>query len=111
MKPTNPIIIEAKVYPVEGGGYIVTNLALLPTCYLKKLKSEDGHWQYEEKTAFIGKAYKYAPRSRRTEVIHNTKAGKDFKCEIVMVYSPDLEYFAMMPVECLTFPDEHPSRN
>ncbi len=90
-----------KNYFTEGGSILVTDLALLPTCTLKKMQSDDGHWNYFEGKAWVGKKYKYSSTSRRVEAIYNEISKKRFSCEIVMVYDDSDDGFHMMPVECL----------
>lgn len=95
--------MKLKLYPCEGGGYICTDLDLLPRCTLKKMVSDDGKWEFREDKTFVGKEYIYSPASRRTETIHHLATKTDRECEIVMVYD-DREMFCMMPTECLNFP-------
>lgn len=90
-------------YPSEMGGVIRTNLALLPRCHLRKMKSDDGLWQFVEGRAFVGKEYIYSPASRRVATITHKPTKTDRECEIVAVYN-ERGCFAMMPTECLEFP-------
>lgn len=94
-------------YPREGGGAILTNLALLPRCHLKKMKSDDGRWEFVEGKTFVGKEYIYSPISRRTTTIKYLPTQTERECEIVFVYD-ERGIFCMMPTECLEFPATAP---
>lgn len=90
-------------YPTDAGGVIITCVAILPTCRLKKMSSACGRWRYKEETAFVGKLYPYSPASRKVATILHQPTGEEFECEIVYVFD-DRGLFAMMPTECLDFP-------
>ncbi len=92
--------MAAKYYPTDTGSFILTDLTLLPTCTLTKMKSDDGFWEYVEEKAYLGKRYKYSPRSRARRILRNEKSGREFSCDTVLVYDPR-GHFALMPVECL----------
>lgn len=89
------------VYPTDIGTVLITDPALLPTCSLKKLSTDDGRWRYIKKKAFVGKTYKYSPASRQTLPVYNKAAGTKKLTEIVLVF--DQDRFVMMPTECLDF--------
>lgn len=91
------------VYPAEGHTLIMTDLARLPTCRLTKLRTDDGRWHFFEGRAFVGKVYRYSPKSRRVETIFNKPRNEEFQCEIVLVFDDVRKCFGMMPVECLDF--------
>lgn len=92
-------------YPCEGGGFIMTDLEVLPRCTLKKMRSDDGLWEFRDDVAYVGKEYIYSPASRRVEEIHHhgTEMSSLRNCEIVMVWD-SRGWFCMMPTECLNFP-------
>lgn len=62
-----------------------------------------GMFRFIEGKAYLGKTYKYSPRSREVVTLLNKPTGREFTAEIVLVYD-DAGYFAMMPTECLDFP-------
>jgi hypothetical protein len=93
------------LYSSDIGRFIVADLALLPTCTLRKMSTDDGMFNYIEGKAYIGKPYKYSPQSREVITILNKPTGREFQAEIVLVYDP-AGYFAMMPTECLDFPND-----
>ena len=95
--------MNPKVYPKEGGGYLLTDPAVLPVCVLTKMNSADGRWRAVVGAAFVGKCYRYAPTTRgMAEFIHQP-TGETFWCEVVQVYD-ERGLFALMPTECLSFP-------
>lgn len=100
MKPFESI--SPSVYPVAGGGVIVTDLSMLPRCRLAKMQSDDGLWEYNGDHATIGKVYIYSPKSRRVALVLHEPTGIEHECEIVLVYD-ERGFFAMMPTECLDF--------
>lgn len=94
-------------YPCEGGGTILTNIAMLPHCTLKKMASDDGLFQYKDDKTFVGKGYIYSPTSRRVDQIRHIPTNTVRDVEIVMVYDKRGS-FCMMPTECLEFPNPNP---
>lgn len=91
---------ELTLYPCIGGAFIKTNLALLPKAKLKKMRSDDGRWNYVEGKAYIGKEYLYSPASRAPMEFWREVDQESFTCECVMVWDEE-GFFAPMPVECL----------
>jgi hypothetical protein len=68
------------------------------------MRTDDGFFEFIEGKAFIGKKYKYSPKTRGVHTVRNEPSGTDFECELVWAYDDSDDGFHMMPTECLSFP-------